>query len=203
VRLSRGPWFRTHPAVAVGVAAALFVIIAITRFLVSAPQDTVLQLLSLPIALLAIAFGRRAGLFAALVGIATVVVWVNVVDVHLGPLGWGSRIVPMLLLGVLVGDAAERLRAAEHRRLRLAEARLRRREAAEINDTIVQNLAVAKWMIESGQPDSGIDAVTNALTMAQDLVADLLDDDDADTLGGMPDVMLPDVRVSLQVPPAM
>lgn len=74
-----------------------------------------------------------------------------------------------------VQDVTE-LRRAEETRRDLVLAIARHRDAIEINDSIVQALAVAKWMLEAGKADRGLEAVADALETAQHLVNGLLDD---------------------------
>lgn len=52
-----------------------------------------------------------------------------------------------------------------------------RREAGDINDSIVQRLAVAKWMLESGKTAKGLVMVGETMEVAQRLVTELLDGD--------------------------
>ena len=56
----------------------------------------------------------------------------------------------------------------------LQKAMLARREAGEINDSIVQRLAVAKWMLEAGDTDKGLAMVGDTMEVAQRLVTQLL-----------------------------
>ena len=72
--------------------------------------------------------------------------------------------------------AAERsLREAEER---VREAELRQRQALEINDTVVQGLAVAKYAYEIGRADLGDAALDRTLTAARNIISDLLVDVD-------------------------
>jgi hypothetical protein len=100
--------------------------------------------------------------------------WVVVENVSLTPTGWASRVLPMLLLGVLLGDAADRLRRAETDRRRLEAAALLHREAIEINDSLVQGMVAAKWSLESGRVDSGTKTLDETITRAHDLVSTLI-----------------------------
>lgn len=75
----------------------------------------------------------------------------------------------------IVRDMTER-RAAQETALKLRDAQARQQQALELNDTIVQGLAVAKMALESGHPDKGLQAVTETLKRVKSLVADLLTD---------------------------
>jgi glucose-6-phosphate-specific signal transduction histidine kinase len=169
-----GPWFVGRPSVAVATAAVLF---AATLALLAAtgPDSDVSALLfSLPIALLAAAFGLRGGIGAGMVSVGLLVGWTAFDRGSLSAVGWVTRVVPLLLLGVLLGDALDRLRRAEAARIRLAEAERRHREAVQLNDTIVQSLSAAKWALESHDLDAGLEIVTETLARSQQLVSDLI-----------------------------
>ena len=174
VPVDRGPWFQRWPRVSITVAALLFAGIFALRLTVGTAQDATNMLYALPIALLAIAFGRRVGVLAGCIGVALTVTWVLIDDVSLSALGWTTRIVPMLFLGILVGDAAERLRVSEVRRIALDRTAYWHREAVEINDSIVQGLAVAKWALEAGDDQQALKVVEETLDQAHTLVSGLL-----------------------------
>lgn len=169
-----GPWFRWHPALAIVVAVALYAVVSGLRFAVHGSADVITLLYVLPIALVAVAFGARAGAVAGGAAVALLVTWVAVDGIELSPLGWLSRATPMLLLGVLVGAAADRLREAALADRLLVVAQTRERDAAEINDAIVQRLAAAKWSLEAGHADRAAELLTESIETAQSLVVDLL-----------------------------
>lgn len=75
----------------------------------------------------------------------------------------------------IVRDAGER-KAAEEARLKLERMRAGKQQALELNDAIVQGLAVAKMFLESGDSDRGLVAVTHTLDRAKRIVAALLAD---------------------------
>ena len=84
----------------------------------------------------------------------------------------------------IVRDVTER-RAAQETALKLRDAQARQQQALELNDTIVQGLAVAKMALESGHTEKGLEAVTETLKRVKSLVAGLLSDlGDADWDGG-------------------
>lgn len=170
------PWFRRRPGLAVAVAVALFAGVLALRLSTNHPDDDVSLLYCLPIALLGITLGLRGGLVGGVVGIALVAVWTGVSEVTLDTLGWSARAMPMLLLGGLLGHASDRLTAAEDERRRFESAAQRHREAVEINDSIVQGLAAAKWSLEAGRIERGLDVINQTLGSAQAMVSDLLRD---------------------------
>jgi signal transduction histidine kinase len=70
-------------------------------------------------------------------------------------------------------ERAERTAAA------LREREVRQREAVQLNDTVVQGLVAAKYAAQLGQHEHARDAIDRTLSLAQDLVADLMAADDA------------------------
>lgn len=173
-----GPWFRRHPQYAAMVTAALFATVTVLRLLVGSNEaDATGLLYALPIALAAMAYGLVVGTTAALSAAGLLVAWsASHPDVSLSALGWASRIVPLVLLGVLVGAAADAVEDASATRLALAVAATRRRDAAEVNDEILQRLTVAKWRLEAGSGDDAAALLDEAMTQAQHLVSSLLED---------------------------
>jgi glucose-6-phosphate-specific signal transduction histidine kinase len=169
-----GPWFRERPRAALCVAATLFAVILTLRLLTGTAADAYSMLYIFPIALMAVVFGLRGGLAAGLVAVALTTFWVIVRDVSLTPTGWISRLLPLLLLGVLLGHANDRTRRAEAEQRRLAGAALLHRKAIEINDSLIQGMAVAKWSLEAGRIDSGIRTLDETVVRAQDLVSTLI-----------------------------
>lgn len=88
-------------------------------------------------------------------------------------------------LGALANLAIERVRAGELK-IQLAQAQVRRQQALEINDNIVQGLAVAKYAFELGQHDRARAAVEGTLDAARKIISDLLEElgDEAEILPG-------------------
>lgn len=170
------PWFGAHRARAVAVAGVLFAGIFGLRLVVGGVEDVVSLFYVLPIALLAMTCGFRCGTIAAAIGVALIVVWTVIDGVELSALGWSTRAVPLLLLGMLVGRATDRFEEARLVERELLATRLREREAAEINDSIVQGLVAAKWLIESGESERSVVYLAESIERTQALVGDLLRD---------------------------
>jgi hypothetical protein len=156
------------------VAGILFATVLSLRLLNGTPVDAYSMLYALPVALVATTFGMRAGTLAGFLAVGLTLLWAVTQDVSLTPTGWASRVLPLLLLGMLVGHATDRERraAAEHRRLE--EAALLHREAIEINDSLVQGMAAARWTLESGQVDTGNQILDETIMQAHDLVSGLI-----------------------------
>jgi hypothetical protein len=176
------PWFHRRPGLAVAVASALYAVVLGVRWLVAGPEPITL-LFCFPIALLAIAFGLRAGLLAGSGGICLVAIWASVSGNELSFWGWVTSAAPMLLLGGLLGHAADQLRHSEAGRNRLMAAAQRHRDAVDFNDGVVQELAAAKWALEAGHTERGLDIVTSTLDAAQDMVSQMLRNADAEAEG--------------------
>ena len=85
-------------------------------------------------------------------------------------------------IGTVANLAMQRLESVETER-KLTEARLRRRQALEINDNIVQQLVVAHYAFELGRTDEGIKASEAALKAAQRTVSDLVGEISAEDAG--------------------
>jgi glucose-6-phosphate-specific signal transduction histidine kinase len=167
-------WFRQRPRLALVVIAALFVTVFALRLFAGTPVDAYSMFYVLPVALAATAFGQRGGVTSAVLAVALIVVWTLVRDVTLSPTGWATRVVPIVVLGVLLGRATDRARRADDERRRLERAALLHREAIEINDTLIQRMTAAKWSFEAGQTDAGLQALTTAVQEAQRLVSGLI-----------------------------
>lgn len=112
------------------LAAAMFAGTMSLRFF-STPEEGVLGLLTVPVAVIAFEFGWRAGVAAALVATGWVVVWNQL---ELTPLGYFARGATYVFTALLVGLFADRLReaqtAAVESERRVAEMQLDRQEQA-------------------------------------------------------------------------
>ncbi len=176
------PWYRSHARAALVTATILFVAVTGLHFVVNGTGQAVDILYALPIALLAMSFGLRGGLIGAAIGFsmfAVVEVTYGVGDIDVT--GWITRAAGMFLLGILLGHATDQIEAGQRRtfaiheeRRLLAEHARRQSEALEISDSILQHLAVAKWMIEAGNDDEAITILTATITTGEAMVAELL-----------------------------
>lgn len=158
----------------VALAASLFAAVFVVRMVAGDSPDAYAMLFAFPVALIATSFGIRAGCTASLVAVALIVAWTVVDHVTLTPLGWASRVLPLLLLGALLGEATDRIRVVEQERRHLAAAALLHREAIEINDSLIQGMAAAKWSLEGGSVEVGLRALDDTMTRAHHLVSDLI-----------------------------
>ena len=167
-------WFRRRPPLTWAVVVALFAGIFALRLFTGHVEDAYSMLFVFPVALVAVAFGRRPGALAGVVAVLLIVTWVLIRDVSLSPSGWLARVLPILLLGILLGDATDRLRRVEAERRRLESAALLHREAIEINDSLVQGMVAAKWSLEAGNLDAGLSTLNATINQAHELVSGLI-----------------------------
>jgi|CXWK01.1.fsa_nt_gi glucose-6-phosphate-specific signal transduction histidine kinase len=173
-RVVQRPWFDRRPRRAIVIASALFVAVFVLRISVGDERDAIAMLYVLPISLIAISFGQRAGVVAGGTGVGLLATWTLVSEVSLTPLGWLSRIVPLVLIGGLIGSASDRMRAADAAERRADAIALLQRDGAEINDSIVQNLAAAKWAIESADVERARSILDDTIVTGQKLVTRVL-----------------------------
>lgn len=159
------------------MSAVLFVGIILLRWTVGSAEDAISMLYVLPVALLALTFGFRVGVGAGLLAVSLLALWVVTAGESLSALGWLSRATPLLLLGGLVGIAADRIRGAAEAERHAVEVALLQREAAEINDRVLQQMAAAKWMLEAGRTEVGVDILASTMDTAQELVSRMLGPD--------------------------
>jgi signal transduction histidine kinase len=97
-------------AAIVSLAACLFAVAFASRLAVNDPNALLANFYVVPIAVLAIEFGTRAGLIAAAVAFALVPAWAVINSVHVDALGYVSRGAAFLVTGVVVGGFSDRLR---------------------------------------------------------------------------------------------
>ena len=170
----REPWFRARPEFTIAVSVLLFAAVLTLRLLVRDSRDAYTMLYVLPVSLLATAFGRRVGTACGVLAVGLVVLWVVVDHVTLSPMGWLSRVVPLLLLGALAGDASDRLQRAEEERARLAAGARLHQEAIEINDSLIQGMAAAKWLLDAGRTEAALATLDETIVLGHKLVSALI-----------------------------
>lgn len=171
------PWFQRRPLVALVGTVLSFLVVTALR--VGTGDDATLGLSMLyvvPVSLAGITWGRWAGLGAAVCAVALIGLWVLVEDVDLTATGWASRVLPLLLVGLLLGDASDRLHRAEQERLEHVAQDLLRRQAVELNDSLVQGMTAAKWALEAGRLEQGLEILEDTLLHGQRLVSVLIRD---------------------------
>jgi len=176
------PWYRLRPGGAVVVAIGLFAVVSILQWFVDGSGQAIAVLYVLPIALLAVTFGERAGLIGATTGFVLFAVFEIVHSSgDIDATGWAVRAIAMFLLGGLLGHATDRTTASERaaldeqrERCRLEEANHRYAEAIEINDSLIQEVVAAKWKVEQGQTEQAAEILTATIATGERIVAELL-----------------------------
>lgn len=168
------PWFRRRPGLALALAGVMYAAIFLLRLLDGTPLDPYSMLFALPVALVATTYGLRAGVLGGALAFGLTALWAVTQHISLSPTDWVSRAVPLMLLGVLVGHATDRERGAEVERRRLEASALLQREAIEINDSLVQSMAAARWAFDIGEVDSGNKILDQTIVRGQDLVSGLI-----------------------------
>ncbi len=160
----------------------LFVAVTVAHVVVNGTGEAVDILYSLPVALLAMSFGLRGGLVGATTGF-TLFAIVELVDGvgDIDATGWIARASGLFVLGALLGRSTDQIEsaqlhalAAQEERQVLAERARRQSEGLEISDSILQHLAVAKWMVEAGKNDEAIEILTSTMATGERMVAELL-----------------------------
>ena len=146
-------------------AALLYAAVLGLLYAVSDPVQAGAVLFVIPVALLALADGLRGGLIGALLAAALTAVWVVGDDIELEWLGWTSRIVAFLLIGTLVGAFQDLAR-------RQVERDLGERYAAELHDSVVQSLVLARYAMGEGQDPAP--HVEQALESAKVIISERL-----------------------------
>lgn len=176
------PWYRQRPNDALIVAIGLFVGVSVLQWFNDAAGQAIAVLYVLPVALMAVTFGLRGGLVAATTGFVLFALFEifhssGNIDID----GWLVRAIAMFLLGALLGRATDETTASERaavveqqRRNQLEETNRRYQEALEINDSILQQLVAAKWMIERGQPEEAAEALAATIERGEQMVQGLL-----------------------------
>jgi signal transduction histidine kinase len=91
-------------------AAALFAATFAARLAITDPDALIANFYVIPIAVLAIEFGARAGVLGAAIALALVFAWSAIETVHVDALGYAARGAALAVTGVLAGRLSERLR---------------------------------------------------------------------------------------------
>jgi signal transduction histidine kinase len=115
-------WVHAPPprAWVVGAAAALFSALVIAHIWVDDPDDPVL-LYTLPIVVVALQLGIRAGLVAATAALGCYLAWVLIKHMELEAFAIGSRAATFALLAVVIGHLAQRLATVSRRNAALLD----------------------------------------------------------------------------------
>lgn len=184
----REPWFVQHPVRAKIVVLCSFIAVFALHLIVGDSDATILYVL--PVALAALGFGLFVGTVAGFVAVWLIVAGVLVTGETMPFIAWFSHVAPLLLLGSLAGASADRIRQARAAERFANEVALLQREAAEVNDSVVQGIAAARWLLDSGQVERALEVLDETALGAQELVSRVL---------GADSVLSDDVRLPQQV----
>jgi hypothetical protein len=175
------PWFRRRRRVALCVAAAFWAVIGAVGLLAPGDRIALFAVLALPTALLAVSFGTKGGIAAGMAAAVLCAGWAAVNSGDGIGLGAWAGAGPLFLLGALLGQAVdsvaaseEEARKADETRMGLLRAADHRREAVEINDTLVQSVAIAKWALEAGDVERALAILEETVETGQRLVTALI-----------------------------
>ncbi len=193
------------------ITVASMVVLAL-QLLDTRASDAFSLLYVLPISLAAMSFGAGGGLVAAVVAYTAFALFAIFSSVaHVGIEGWVGRAAAMFLLGGLLGranDQTERaaMAALAHHSQRLIAEEKRRRfaEGIELSDSILQNVAAAKWAIEQGDATKAAELLGQALSSGQEMVGELLPSRSSNPPRPevqSPDSDVPDISVQAAIPP--
>lgn len=171
----RDPWYLQHPLRAKVVMTASLLVVFGLHLALDNPDLAILYVL--PVGLAALAFGLRLGTVAGVLGVGLLAGGVAARHEHLDAASWAGHVVPLLLLGVLAGVATDRIKDARRAEHFFMEVALLQRDNAEVNDSIIQSLTAARWLIESGQTERAVEAIDEAHQVAQGMVARVLGPD--------------------------
>jgi len=164
------------------VVVGLFAVVSVLQWFNDGSGQAIAVLYVLPIALLGVTRGERGGLAGASVGFVLFAVFEIVHSSgDIDATGWAVRATAMFLLGGLLGHATDRTIASEQtaldeqqKRCQLEEANHRYAAAIEINDSLVQEMVAAKWMVEQGLTDQAAEMLTATIATGERMVVELL-----------------------------
>jgi gas vesicle protein len=173
-RLERLVWDAVRSRRTVAIAAgALLVLVFLVAVLSGSPLEPAIIAYAVPVALVGIALGATAGVAAAVASGA--LYWLAAyLDGHTFSAGHLSyRLGALVFLGGVVGALSSRLGEADRGAQLQRELRSR---AVELNDTVVQGLALSRYLLDGGDSAAAAATVEQTLERAQELVADLMGD---------------------------
>ena len=158
----RDAW-RSVP-VSFSLVAGLFAGVTLLRWFIDRSGQAAALLYVLPITLAALRFGRRGAASTAALGTAGFVVMALVHgrgDLDLT--GWSAPPLSMALVGYLAARLEGLVRAHAERGRHLEEVREAQRAALTASDSIVQQVAAARWMLEAGRADEAAEVLNGTV----------------------------------------
>ena len=170
----------------VGVGAViLLAAIVLLGIAVDAPSEPGAILYSIPVVLIALAVGPAAGAVAGAAAGALFWLAARHQNETFDVLEIGYRLVALVFLGALAGILATRLAASERSRVAaereaaeaLGQLALREelaRRAVELNDEVVQGLALSGYLLAAGDAEAATTSLRATLGRAQRIVGELI-----------------------------
>jgi hypothetical protein len=151
------------------VIAGLLGAVTVLRWFFDRAGEAVALLYVVPITLAALRFGRKGGAAVAGCGVIAFVVLETVrARGDLDLTGWVGPVLVMAIVGGLVGHLSELAGTREAERKleaqRVEELRDAQRIAEAASDSIVQQVAAARWLLEAGQSQEALAALDDAVT---------------------------------------
>ncbi|MST32378.1 hypothetical protein GHK86_06545 [Acidimicrobiaceae bacterium USS-CC1] len=146
------------------VLAGLMVAVTASRWFVDRAGEAVALLYVVPIALAGLRFGRRGSLLTTGIGTAAFAgLELTRARGDIDVTGWVAPLLAMTLMGVLVGRLSDST-ATNQATVRLQADRLEElddawRATARAGDSIVQQVAAARWMLEAGNGPGALAAL--------------------------------------------
>ena len=102
----------TREQLILATVLVLFAGVFAARIFIDNVEQPAALLYALPITLIAVEYGARAGLLSAGVALALFAIYTNIREVDVTAVGWGSRAVVYFVLGGMLGLLSDRLRWA-------------------------------------------------------------------------------------------
>ena len=158
----------------VGMALVLSAIIIVLRFLFPTPSDGFLFLLIAPIAIVAVEFAFAGGLIAACLAGVVAAIFKLSGEMEYTSVGLGVRILTFLIAGAGVGFLVEDRKKREAALAKLERQAEEHREGLQLNDDVVQGLAVAKMALEMDEADRALVTLQKTLKRAQEIASQRL-----------------------------
>src|SRR6185312_963187 len=112
LRLHRAPLSGRSEGPLLATVLLLYASIFVLRLLIEGPEQPASLLYTLPIALVAIEYGARAGLLAGGVALALFALYAGIENADISGFGWAARALVFMLIGGLLGRLSDRLRFA-------------------------------------------------------------------------------------------
>lgn len=146
--------------VSLAVVAGLFAGVTVLRWFIDRSGQTAALLYVVPITLGALRFGRRGAAGTAALGTVGFVV---LALVHgrgdLDLTGWSAPPLSMALVGYLAARLAELARVHAERSTHLQEVCDAQHAALTVSDSIVQQVAAVRWMLDAGKTDEAAEVL--------------------------------------------